>query len=224
MSVSGSEAGQALDVEQRWPMALAIVAVVALLVALPDRIRLGPAWSAYIAGALVLVPLIAVMVAKEKSRWLRIERRVTLVVFAAVIGESLVNLGYLIDEVLYHSRKVDGLQLFTSSVALWVTNILAFSLIYWQTDRGGPESRLRHSRTPSDWRFPSEGQQAQALPAWRPGYVDYLFIAYTTSTAFGPADVLPLTKRAKLMMMLESIISFVTMVVIASRAIGILGS
>ena len=224
MQNTGNEMELTLDVERRWPVALAIVAVIILQVTLPDRIRLGPAWIAYIVGVLMLVPMTGVMLAKVKSRWLRLERVIILLVVTVVIVQLVVTLGYVIDEVLYHSRNVDGLQLFTSSVGLWVANILTFSLIYWQTDRGGPESRLCNTPTPSDWEFPSQRRHGQELPDWRPGYVDYLFIAYTTATAFSPADVMPLSQRAKLMMMLQSMISLVNMVVVASRAIGILGS
>jgi hypothetical protein len=215
---------QILDVESRWPVALAIIAVVILQISLPDRIRLGPVWVAYIAGGLMLLPMVGVMLARAKTRWLRLERRMILLVVTVVMIQLVVTLGYVIDEVLYHSRQVNGLQLFTSSVGLWVANILTFSLIYWQTDRGGPESRLRNSPMPSDWEFPSQRRHGQELPDWRPGYVDYLFIAYTTATAFSPADVMPLSQRAKLMMILESAFSLVNMVVVASRAIGILGS
>jgi uncharacterized membrane protein len=110
-------------------------------------------------------------------------------------------------------------------VADWVNNVMTFALLYWQLDRGGPEARVRHARVPKDWLFPQESAPAGDVPAaWHPAFVDYLYLAYSTATAFSTTDVMPLTARAKLLMMLESTIALVTIVVVASRAINIFGS
>jgi hypothetical protein len=109
-------------------------------------------------------------------------------------------------------------------IAVWVVNVLVFSLLYWQIDRGGPEARINSWGARPDWLFPQGGAEAEIVPAgWNPAYVDYLFLAYSTSTAFSATDTLPLTSRAKLLMMLESSISLVTILVVAARAINILG-
>jgi uncharacterized membrane protein len=106
---------------------------------------------------------------------------------------------------------------------VWVTNVLVFSLLYWQIDRGGPEARMAHARSKPDWLFPQEGAPAEDVPpGWRPAFVDYLYLGYSTGTAFSTTDAMPLTSRAKLLMMLESTISLLTVVVVASRAINIL--
>ncbi|HEY9648016.1 MAG TPA: hypothetical protein V6C88_16695, partial [Chroococcidiopsis sp.] len=117
-----------------------------------------------------------------------------------------------------------GLELLSSSVGIWITNVLTFSLLYWQVDRGGPETRINAIGRRPDWLFPQTGAPEDAPPNWRPTFIDYLFLAFSTATAFSPTDALPLTSRAKIMMMLESIISLATIVVVASRAINILGS
>jgi uncharacterized membrane protein len=101
---------------------------------------------------------------------------------------------------------------------------LLFSLLYWRMDRGGPEARANDAGTRPDWLFPQSGAPDDAPPGWRPTFVDYLFLAYSTATAFSPTDALPLTSRAKMLMMLESSISLSTLVVVASRAINILGA
>ena len=106
---------------------------------------------------------------------------------------------------------------------MWVTNVLVFSLLYWQIDRGGPEARANDAGTRPDWLFPQAGAPEDAPPDWRPTFVDYLFLGFSTATAFSPTDALPLTSRAKMLMMLESTISLATIVVVASRAINILG-
>jgi uncharacterized membrane protein len=107
---------------------------------------------------------------------------------------------------------------------VWATNVLVFSLLYWQIDRGGPEARMAHASPKPDWLFPQEGAPAEDVPlGWRPAFVDYLYLGYSTGTAFSTTDAMPLTSRARLLMMLESTISLLTVVVVASRAINILG-
>jgi hypothetical protein len=100
-----------------------------------------------------------------------------------------------------------------------------FSLLYWQIDRGGPGSRDTNAGRRPDWLFPQESAPTGDLPPdWRPTFVDYLFLAFSTATAFSPTDILPLTHRAKVIMMIESSISLITLVVVAARAINVLGS
>ena len=121
------------------------------------------------------------------------------------------------------SFEVTGIQLLSSSVAAWATNVLLFSLVYWRLDRGGPEARANANTLP-DWLFPQQGVPEYVPSDWHATFVDYLFLAFATATAFSPTDALPLTSRAKMLMMFESIISLVTIVAVAARAINILGT
>jgi uncharacterized membrane protein len=211
--------------EPQWPVALAIAAVVALLALLPGRIRLLPMWTPYILGGAMLATIAAVRLTVARTRWLRAERTVTLLICVFVTPVSLVNLANLIYVMAQKSAGINGLQLLASSVALWVSNVLTFSLLYWQMDRGGPEARVKDTGTRTDWLFPQEGAPAKDVPAdWRPTFVDYLYLSYSTATAFSTTDVMPLTARAKLLMMFESMISLVTIVVVAARSINILGN
>ena len=106
---------------------------------------------------------------------------------------------------------------------VWASNVLLFSLAYWRIDRGGPEARLNQPGTkPPDWVFPQ--QENAALRNKNLTFVDYLFLAYWTAIAFSPTDALPLSSRAKLLMMLESMVSLVTIIVVVARAISIIGS
>jgi hypothetical protein len=130
----------------------------------------------------------------------------------------------LISAMVRRSSEVTGLHLLTSSIAVWATTVLLFSVAYWRIDRGGPEARANHANRKPDWLFPQENAGEDVPPDWRPTFVDYLFLAFCTATAFSPTDAQPLTARGKLLMMLESTISLVTIVVVASRAINILGS
>lgn len=210
--------------EPRWPVVLTILAVILLLALLPGRIRLLPVWCFSVAGIVVLGPIVAVGVTAAKARWLRIERAITLLFVVVAGGATLANLGNLIQAMVSRSREVSGLQLLVSSIAVWVTNVLMFSLLYWQIDRGGPEARLTNAGTRPDWLFPQEGAPAEDVPpGWKASFVDYLFLGYSTATAFSTTDVMPLTSRAKLLMMLESGISLATIVIVAARAINVLG-
>jgi uncharacterized membrane protein len=216
---------EARHFERRYPVALAIFVVIILFAALPERIRLVPAWVPYIVGFTMLIPVIAVGLTAGKPLWLRIERTVTFIFVIFSVGVTLINLGNVVEAMMYRSAAVGGLQLLASSVAVWVSNALIFSLLYWQIDRGGPGARISGASTRPDWLFPQEGAPPADVPRdWEPTFIDYLYLGYSTATAFSTTDAMPLTPRAKLLMMLESAISLVTVLVVAARAINILGS
>jgi uncharacterized membrane protein len=211
--------------EARWPVGIAIVSLLLLLTVLPDRIRLYPSWIGYVAGVAVLTPLAGVGLTAAKEWWRGIERIIILVFVVVAGGATLVNLANLTVEMLSSSAHASGMQLLTSSIALWVTNVFIFSLLYWQIDRGGPEGRIEGAGNRPDWLFPQAGAPAGDVPDdWHPTFVDYLYLSYSTATAFSTTEVSPLTPRAKLLMMLQSMISLITVVLVASRAINILGS
>jgi hypothetical protein len=211
--------------EPRWPVALAILGVIALLGVLPGRIRLLPTWFSYVFGLIVLMPICAVGLLGPTPLRLRVERTVTLIFFAVAGACNLAILANLIGAMVYRSAGVGGLQLLASSTAVWITNVIVFSMLYWQIDRGGPGAEGRDADARSDWLFPQEGAPAGNVPAgWQPTFTDYLYLGYSTATAFSTTDAMPLTQRAKLLMMLESTISLMTIVVVASRAINILGA
>ena len=216
---------QARHFERRWPAMLAIVAVLFVLTTLPERVRLFPNWFTYGIGIAVLVSIGAVGLTAAKARWRRIERTGVLLFVVVKGAANLATLAYLFDVIVRQSAEVGGLQLLASSTAVWINNVLVFSLLYWQVDRGGPEGRVNHAGRKPDWLFPQEGAPAKDVPSgWRPAFVDYLYLGYSTATAFSTTDAVPLTPLAKLLMMLESTISLATIVVVASRAINILGN
>lgn len=171
------------------------------------------------------MPIVAVELIGARPLWLRIEHAATLIFFTVAGVCNLAILANLISAMLSRSAGVAGLQLLASSTAVWVTNVLVFSMLYWQIDRRGPGAEGRDADARADWLFPQEGASAGNVPAgWQPTFIDYLYLGYSTATAFSTTDAMPLTHRAKLLMMLESTISLMTIVVVASRAINILGS
>jgi hypothetical protein len=215
---------QALGIEPRWPVALAVLAAAFLLGMLPGRIRVLPLWVPGVFVIALIGPMAAIMLSPAKERWQRIERTITLVFFVVAGGGMVASLTQLIAEMVNRSREIGGVQLLESSVAIWVNNVITFSLLYWQMDRGGPEARAANSGARPDWFFAQQGAHEDVPPDWRPTFVDYLFLGFSTATAFSPTDTLPLTSRAKLLMMLQSAISLVTIVAVMARAINILGS
>jgi hypothetical protein len=195
--------------------------VLFLLEAVPDRIRLLPAWTLYVVAIATIAPMVAVTLAPASALWPRVERAIVLAFVAAAAAVTVAGLANLVRTMVF-DPGISGLRLLTSSIAVWVVNVLMFSLLYWQIDRGGPTARAGNVNIRPDWLFPEKGVPEEVPPNWRPSYIDYLFLGYCTATAFSPTETYPLTSRAKMVMMLESTISLLTIVVVAARAINIL--
>ena len=210
--------------EPRWPVALAIVSVFVMLDILPERVRILPTWVLWVSCAVVLAPL-ALVGLRPSNLWQRVETWVV-VSFAALAGlANLAFLGEILRDVIGRRGPVSGLALLSSSVALWCVNVLMFSLLYWQMDRGGPGQRSNALDTRRDWSFPQDtAPEGEVKPGWTPTYPDYLFLSFSTATAFSTTEVAPFTTRAKMLMMAEAAISLMTLALVAARAINILGS
>ena len=219
----GQTVGRSVSTEPRWPAALAILALLLLVLNLHTQVQLFPRWFPYAAVALMLAPMALVSVSHGHPVWIRVERVLIFAVTAIISVIGLATLIVVIRAMLVPSGVVSGLALLGSSVALWVANIVTASLLYWQLDRGGPWARRHRTAVAPDWRFPSDEHDEGASQPWSPAYADYLFLAFTTATAFSPTDTVPLTARAKMLMMLQAFLSLVTMVIVAARAVGELG-
>lgn len=214
--------------EPRWHASLAVIAAIVLYVTLPTKITFGPLWLMPLIVALLLVPLLALSPRRQETphqRWLSIALIATLNIF------NLATLVELLLEVLstHHARQpVTGVALLIAAVQIWLTNVIVFGLWFWEIDSGGPRARAkcvpgRFNRR-ADFLFPqfTLSDEAQMHLNWQPKVLDYVFLAFTNASAFSPADTFPLTRRAKVLMMMESFTSLVTLAIIASRAVGIL--
>ncbi len=155
---------------------------------------------------------------------MRIERTMIILVTVAYVANVVMELADMIGAVTLHPASANAFSLLSSSVAIWTVNILTFSLLYWQIDRGGPYPRASLVNVKPDWVFPQPPSPEDLPPDWRPLFLDYLYLGYNTATAFGPTDIVPITRRAKMLMMLESAISLLTLVIVLSRAINIIPS
>ncbi len=208
--------------EPRWPPVVAILAVFVLLEVLPHHVYAMPRWVSYGVLVVAIAPMVMVMVSTDNAVWLRIERVAIMLLASAYAGNTAAELGDMIGIITVHPPETRSVSLLTSSFAIWITNVLTFSLLYWQVDAGGPSRIARGIARRPDWLFPQASAREFAPPDWRPLYIDYLSLAFNTATAFSPTDVLPLTQRAKALMMLESTISLLTLVLVAARAVNVI--
>ena len=210
-----------LTSEPRWPAMLAVIATAGLFLSLPERLTPGPTW---LIVTLILVILAVAAVTHQTGRH-RLNRAVGMVLLAILTVAMVWSLGTLISGL--PGKKEAPTELLRSAVALWVSNVLVFASWYWRLDAGGPNSRdLRDSHTDGAFLFPqmiipADTAKGRAT-AWKPGFVDYLFLAFNTSTAFSPTDVPVLSRWAKVLMMVQSCISLGTIAILAARAINIL--
>ena len=195
-----------------------------LLATLPGHVTALPVWVSYLAALAVIVPMAGVALTGGDTLWLRIERAIIILLATIYVGNTIAELADMIGVITLHPSGNNAFSLLSSSVAIWVANVLTFSLLYWQIDRGGPHARASALGIKPDWVFPQPATPEELPPDWRPLFLDYLYLGYNTATAFSPTDALPLTRRAKMLMMIESTISLLTMVIILSRAINIIPS
>jgi uncharacterized membrane protein len=224
-SVQPSPPGRAYPPPPRaeafWPAQVTILAAIALQLALPARLTVGPSWLVPgLEGALLLGMFMATPNQLEHEHPRR--RRVALGLTAFVSAANIYSLGALTHYLLHHNVN-RGNELIVSGVLIWLTNFLIFGLWYWETDRGGPGRRAAgHDRAP-DFLFPQMQDDRIEPFDWRPQFVDYLYVSLTNAAAFSPTDTMPLTHTAKVIMGIQSLVSLVTIGLIVSRAVNILG-
>ncbi len=208
---------QPLKPEPRWPVVLAVLAVGLLYLALPEALSPGPSWLVLVIVAILLVP--AVITHRLGHVHLNNAFGLALAFFitCALVWSLVALLAAL------PSHRDTPLTLLKSAGSLWGCNILVFATWYWRLDAGGPHARdKRHAHIEGAFLFPQMSMHDREARAWRPGFVDYLFLAFNTSTAFSPTDVAPLTQWAKLLMMVQSVVSLATLAILAARAVNIL--
>lgn len=207
---------EGFDPEPRWPAFIAMLAAAYLFWALPPQLSVGPSWLLLATIFVLLIP----MVVTHYGGYYRVTRILAFVANGLITGAMIASLAFLIRSLPRHSEPPS--TLLRSAVALWITNVLVFALWYWKVDAGGPTVRDRtRGKLKSSFLFPQ--MMGPTLdPNWSPQFVDYLFLAFNTSTAFSPTDTGILTRGAKLAMMLQSLISLTIIALLAARAVNIL--
>lgn len=210
------------DPEPRWPAFIAILAVGGLYSALPSYMIVGPRWLFLVVVVALLIPTVISHIKDHhllnKVFGFTVNGVVTLALIASVI--------LLISGLPSHRESPTELLL--SAASLWFTNILVFALWYWRLDAGGPHGRDKQvGHTDGAFLFPQMTMTPEAKTqadehGWSPNFVDYLFLAFNTSTAFSPTDVPVLARWGKVLMMLQSLISLTVLALLAARAVNIL--
>ena len=201
----------------RWPATVALLTVGVLMALVSNDLTVGPSWLPLAVILVLAIPLtLASLVGRHDIR--RAIGLAGLVVLTVAVASAAI---LLVRQLL--SGPVQGSYLLTGAGAIWAANLLTFSLWYWEIDGGGPSKRSRDGHVSSDFLFPQMQIGDGTSPGWWPRFLDYMFVAFNASTAFSPTDTLILSKKAKVLMMIQALISAVTVVVIAARAINTLG-
>jgi hypothetical protein len=213
---AGQPSPAALEVEPLWPAFVALMAGACLHYALPPRLSIGPDWALPALTAVLLVPI-----SESHRRGMHVlARNLTFIASGALTLALITSLALLITGLPDH--KDAPAALLRSAGVLWITNVLVFALWYWKLDAGGPLGRARAKRPiRSAFLFPQMVMQPPDLN-WSPEFLDYLFIAFNTSTAFSPTDTPVLGGWAKMLSMLQALLSLITLVILAARAINVL--
>lgn len=204
------------DREARWPGFVALILGAALHYTLPERLSPGPSWLLPVVMAVLMIPILT----SHRRGWLEAARILTFIAVGALTAALIGSLALLIQGLPGH--KDNPATLLRSAAVLWVTNVLTFALWYWKLDAGGPLGRdNRKGPVDSSFLFP-QWTKHPPEEAWSPEFVDYLFLAFNTSTAFSPTDTPVLDGWAKIMSMLQALISLTVLAVLAARAINVL--
>jgi hypothetical protein len=203
--------------EPRWPAFVAMLAAAGVYLALPEPLSLGPSWLLLVIIVLLLIPIVV----SDRRGHHNVTRILTFTANGIITIAMIASLIHLVKGIPQHLETPK--ELLRSASALWIANILLFALWYWKLDAGGPLGRARpRGILNSSFLFPQmlsrEGQES----SWTPHFVDYLFLAFNTSTAFSPTDTAVLSRWAKLGMMVQSLISLTIVALLAARAVNIL--
>ena len=206
--------------EPRWPAAIALLAAIGLYFFLPSTLIVGPRWLLPALEVLLVIPLVITNPDRRDADTTTL--RIVSILLIAIISIANISALTLLVHDLLRNTDIDGKPLIYSAIALWFNNVIVFALWYWELDGGGPA--VRHDTTPEsrDFLFPQENAPDVFTRPWLPAFFDYLYTSFTNSTAFSPTDTMPITRRAKALMMLQSGSALVTIVLVASRAINIL--
>ncbi len=218
--------------EARLPAVVAVLVAMALQSLLPSRLVLGPRLVVPALELLLLLPLVAVNPVRmtRQTRW---SRPVALVLALFLVAANTTVLVLLVQALLDGKAKDPG-TLLIASMQVWLTNVIAYGLVYWELDRGGPVPRTQAARDElpaADFRFPQDEDHDAIVEVargssdkhdWVPTLVDYLYVSVTNSSAFSPTDTMPLSTRVKALMALESTSSLVLSLLVVSRAVSLL--
>lgn len=225
--------GQQAHAEHRWPAVVGLLVALSLYATLPTAFLEGVRYAVVIVGLGLLIPLIVLNPRRltRQTRWSRYLSVGQALLLVVANEAALVQLVIA----LAGSNNTDGPNLLLATLQVWVTNVIAFALVYWELDRGGPVSRRHTTRQElpqADFRFPQDedhdavkevAARSSAKSGWTASFIDYVYFSLSNSMAFSPTDTMPLSARAKSLMGLEAFGGFVLLALVIAHAVSLLG-
>lgn len=241
MAPSGSSASDKREIRQNARGEHRLPAVAAALVALllygflPSDVQ--PLWLrlVIVGTAAVLLASMSLIDPKRSTRHTQVFRFASLTFATLLVAANMIALVHTV-MLLITTKPGDGPELLAAAAQVWATNLIAFSLLFWELDRGGPAARRQQPRPqlpPADFRFPQDedadtstevAEQSSIRSNWRPSYIDYLYEAAVTSMSFGPGAAVPVRPRTKLLAIIQGLVSFVLVSLVIAHAVGALGA
>lgn len=208
--------------EPVWHVQLAMLAAIVLQFLLPGRYVFA---SRELILSLEVALLAALSFTTPKEKIFRsLTRRINVLLLIGLAGAAnSYALVVVANKLLSTSHISSGRDLILTAVNIYLTNIIIFALFYWEMDGGGPGERLKTAKYDQDFMFPQNQNEDYKHPDWRPTFVDYLYVSSTNAMAFSPTDTMPLSRRAKILMLSQSVVSLVAVALVAARAVNILG-
>jgi len=216
------ERQQTLVGEARWPMATAVLAVIILTLLLPRTLIVHPRWGVPIVEGILLVAVIVGDPGKIDRRS-RPVRALSVTLIVILVATALWCTTQLIVQLIRGGAATQsGGALLAAGGIVWLSNCIAFGLLYWELDSGGPAARAHGLPAHPDFAFPQQLSPEIAPEEWRPRFVDYLYLGFTSATAFSPTDAMPLRPWNKIAMMAQSTISLAILGLVIARAVNVL--
>jgi hypothetical protein len=201
-----------------WPAQLTVFVAIALGIALPSHLTLGTPWIVPAVEAVLLVGLVLATPSPPTEHDQR-RRRMRIGLVGVVSAVNVVSL-FLLAQSLIQGTQVSGRTLLEGGAIMWLTTVLLFAVWFWELDRGGPVRRLLDEERKPDFLFPTMHEDEWSEKDWRPRLIDYLYLSLTNAAAFSPAETIPLTRTAKVLMSVQTLASLATMTVVLSYAVG----
>jgi len=208
--------------EPRGQVIAAVLAIGAIYLALPSNLVVGPIW---LLPTVIVVLLVPTVVSHRVGKY-SLNRTLGMLINAITTVALIASVILLVRALPGHRES--PLQLLRSGGLLWLTNVIVFALWYWRLDGGGPTLRRKQKRFGStsflfpQMQIPHDERPEFACAHWRPRFIDYLFVAFTQSSTFGPTDAPLLARWAKILAMIQILVSLVIVILLISRAVGVL--
>jgi hypothetical protein len=219
-SKSGIFGNRRHEFDPVWHVQLAVLGALGLQLLLPDQFVVGPRYFLVFAEAVLLMLLVATT--PQLPVFESLARRINAVgLIALVAAGNLYALAKVANDLLAGGRVSNGRELILAAINIFLTNVIIFGMLFWEMDGGGPGQRRARKHGERDFLFPQMAS-AELDKGWHPTFFDYLYVSATNATAFSPTDTMPLTRRAKMLMLVQALTSLIALALVAARAVNIL--